>query len=386
MARGARDPAAGPRPRAGGRRRDPDLGPSRSLRAWSSARPGGPHPGRHEESRSAASPAWPRTPASQGSGRASRSTGKRSCKSGAPHLIPDRFLARLTQRRAQTTCATPSPCPPSWPCGSTRTSRPSTPRCAPPESPPRSHSSHSSGKQRPTLFSDPHSSGKQRPTLFSDPHSSGKQRPTLFSDPHSSGKQRPALFSDPHSSGKQRPTLFSDPPHCASSLKPPTRSSRPTVSGSKKHLDQDGYSLPAKTRSCASSAPCWSRLTKNGPRKRRPTPSGNTKMYDRRSAEFPDNRLLNRSGHASIRWRLAALTLLGGASRRLGGFDSPGDCATFKFPPTPRHDPRSRLTIALGDHARKSPVVAIANHWCSVIVLSFVVIGRGTTSDYKEAR
>jgi hypothetical protein len=29
----------------------------------------------------------------------------------------------------------------------------------------------------------------------------------------------------------------------------------------------------------------------------------------------------------------------GGANRRLGGFGSPGDYATFKFPPTPRHDP-----------------------------------------------
>jgi len=28
----------------------------------------------------------------------------------------------------------------------------------------------------------------------------------------------------------------------------------------------------------------------------------------------------------------------GGANRRLGGFGSPGDYATFKFPPTPRHD------------------------------------------------
>jgi hypothetical protein len=28
----------------------------------------------------------------------------------------------------------------------------------------------------------------------------------------------------------------------------------------------------------------------------------------------------------------------GGASRRLGGFDAPGDYATFKFPPTLRHD------------------------------------------------
>ncbi|MGX0905280.1 hypothetical protein ACSSV8_003875, partial [Roseovarius sp. MBR-79] len=31
--------------------------------------------------------------------------------------------------------------------------------------------------------------------------------------------------------------------------------------------------------------------------------------------------------------------LLGGASRRLGGFRSPGDYATFKFPPPSRHDP-----------------------------------------------
>ncbi|WP_454283571.1 hypothetical protein, partial [Roseovarius sp. MBR-79] len=30
--------------------------------------------------------------------------------------------------------------------------------------------------------------------------------------------------------------------------------------------------------------------------------------------------------------------LLGGASRRLGGFRSPGDYATFKFPPPSRHD------------------------------------------------
>ena len=29
----------------------------------------------------------------------------------------------------------------------------------------------------------------------------------------------------------------------------------------------------------------------------------------------------------------------GGANRRLGGFGSPRDYATFKFPPTPRHDP-----------------------------------------------
>jgi len=28
----------------------------------------------------------------------------------------------------------------------------------------------------------------------------------------------------------------------------------------------------------------------------------------------------------------------GGANRRLGGFGSPRDYATFKFPPTPRHD------------------------------------------------
>lgn len=30
------------------------------------------------------------------------------------------------------------------------------------------------------------------------------------------------------------------------------------------------------------------------------------------------------------------------ASRRLGGFGSPGDYATFKFPPPSRHDPASR--------------------------------------------
>jgi hypothetical protein len=32
----------------------------------------------------------------------------------------------------------------------------------------------------------------------------------------------------------------------------------------------------------------------------------------------------------------------GGASRRLGGSGSPGDYATFKFPPTSRHDPAER--------------------------------------------
>ncbi|MTJ05879.1 MAG: APC family permease, partial [Sediminimonas qiaohouensis] len=44
-----------------------------------------------------------------------------------------------------------------------------------------------------------------------------------------------------------------------------------------------------------SSAPCWSRSTKNGPPKRRPTSSGNARMHDLLSAEFPDLGLLNLS-------------------------------------------------------------------------------------------
>ena len=59
------------------------------------------------ENRSAASPVWPRTPASQGSGKASHSSAA-----------------------GENPCAMRSTCPLSWPCGSTPTSRPSTLRFA----------------------------------------------------------------------------------------------------------------------------------------------------------------------------------------------------------------------------------------------------------------
>ena len=59
------------------------------------------------------------------------------------------------------------------------------------------------------------------------------------------------------------------------------------------HSQGQGYS-PAKTRCCASSAPSSSRSTKNGPPTQRPTSSGNARMHDPLSAEFPDKRLLNR--------------------------------------------------------------------------------------------
>ena len=79
-------------------------------------RPGGPHPSsaRWGENRSAASPVWHRMRANPGNGKASRSSAA-----------------------GENPCAMRSTCPLSWPCGSTRTSRPSTLRFAMPESPQR---------------------------------------------------------------------------------------------------------------------------------------------------------------------------------------------------------------------------------------------------------
>ena len=54
-------------------------------------------------------------------------------------------------------------------------------------------------------------------------------------------------------------------------------------------LFSDPPQSPARMpRTCASSAPCWSRSTKNGPPTRRPTSSGNARMHDPLAAEFPD--------------------------------------------------------------------------------------------------
>jgi len=61
-------------------------------------------------------------------------------------------------------------------------------------------------------------------------------------------KKTPALVAKydrlraAHPSGKQRPTLFSDPPHCEGSSNSPTHSSASTEHRSQKWLDPDGYS------------------------------------------------------------------------------------------------------------------------------------------------
>jgi hypothetical protein len=45
----------------------------------------------------------------------------------------------------------------------------------------------------------------------------------------------------------------------------------------------------------------------------------------------------------------------GGANRRLGGFGSPRDYATFKFPPTPRHD-LAHLALPIGASSAEDEV------------------------------
>jgi transposase-like protein len=51
---------------------------------------------------------------------------------------------------------------------------------------------------------------------------------------------------------------------------------------------------PTRNHWNASSAPCWSRSTKNGPSTQRPTSNGNARMTDHAKSEFPDSRLRNR--------------------------------------------------------------------------------------------
>ena len=82
------------------------------------------------------------------------------------------------------------------------------------------------------------------------------------------------------------------PSTTAAACAPQTRWSAPSSRSSSGALSRSG-SFPEKTRSSAWSPPSSSRSTKNGPRKPRPTSSGNARMRDHAAAEIPDVRLLN---------------------------------------------------------------------------------------------